>query len=195
MSSTYYGFGMDRYTQDMLWPVQYDLGFKWTRVGYDMGVFLWSYVEREKGKLLIDAKADAAVTEAHNNGMNVILVLDKGNWLYHDPPRKTDWKRARIHELMDTYWDHQGWPSDSQEMLDGYLRYVDYMVRHFKGRVAYYEILNEWQSIGVENYYNLINAVIPVIKNADPDAKIMLGSPSGVDPGPHTCPPGQALGA
>ena len=94
VSSTYFGFGMDRYTQDMLWPIQYDLGFTWTRVGYDMGMYLWSYVEREKGKLEIDASADAAVTEAHNNGVNVILVLDKGNWLYHDPPRKTDWKRG-----------------------------------------------------------------------------------------------------
>ena len=41
VSSTQHGFGMDRYSQDMLWPIQYDLGFKWTRVGYDMGMFLW----------------------------------------------------------------------------------------------------------------------------------------------------------
>ena len=32
VSSTYYGYGMDRFTQDMLWPLQYDLGFKWTRM-------------------------------------------------------------------------------------------------------------------------------------------------------------------
>ena len=33
VSTTYLGYGMDRFTQDMLWPIQYDLGFKWTRVG------------------------------------------------------------------------------------------------------------------------------------------------------------------
>ncbi|MBI2844079.1 MAG: discoidin domain-containing protein [Armatimonadetes bacterium] len=179
VSSTYYGYGMDRFTQDMLWPIQYDLGFKWTRVGYDMGMYLWSYVEREKGKLQIDPKADAAITEAYTNGVNVILCLDKGNWLYHNPPRKVDWKLARTREMMETYYDHQGWPTDSPELLEGYLRYVDYMVRHFKGRVAYYEICNEWTGIGIDNYVRLVKATIPVIKTADPEAKIMLGSVGG----------------
>lgn len=180
VSSTHYGYGMNRLTQDMLWPIQYDLGFKWTRVGYDMGLCLWMYVEREKGKLQIDPKADAALAEAYSNGMNVILCLDKGNWLYHDPPRKVDWKKARVHELMETYYDRPDWPTASPELLEGYLRYVDYMVRHFKGRVAYYEICNEWAiSLGPENYEKLVKATIPVIKKADPDARIMLGSPSG----------------
>ena len=181
VSSTYYGFGMDRFTQDMLWPIQYDAGFKWLRVGYDMGMYLWSYVEREKGKLEVDRRADECITEAVNNGMNVIMCLDKGNWLYHDPPRKVDWKKARVREVMDTYWDHQGWPTDSPEMLAGYLRYVDFMVRHFKGRVAYYEICNEWQGIGIENYVRLVKATIPVVRKADSKAKIMLGSTGGFD--------------
>ncbi|MBI2844082.1 MAG: discoidin domain-containing protein [Armatimonadetes bacterium] len=176
VSSTYYGYGMDRFTQDMLWPIQYDLGFKWLRVGYDMGMYLWSYVEREKGKLEIDRRADECITEAHKNGMNVILVLDKGNWLYADPPRKVDWKKARTCEMMETYYDYQPWPSQSKELMDGYLRYVDYMVRHFKGRVAYYEICNEWERIPWEDYHRILLATIPVIKKADPKAKILLGS-------------------
>ncbi len=185
VSSTNYGYGMDRFTQDMLWPVQYDLGFKWTRVGYDSGLFLWKYVEREKGKLQIDPKADAAITEAHNNGVNVILCLDKGNWLYHDPPRKVDWKKSRIYEMTQTYFDHPGWPSASDEQLQGYLHYVDYMVRHFKGRIAYYEICNEWNApprISATDYAKIVKAAIPVIKNVDPDAKIMLGATGGVTP-------------
>ncbi|MBM3242774.1 discoidin domain-containing protein [Candidatus Poribacteria bacterium] len=181
VSSTHYGYGMDRFTQDMLWPIQYDLGFKWTRVGYDMGMYLWSYVEREKENLRIDPKADTAITEAHNNAIKVILCLDKGNWLYHDPPRKVDWKKARTQEMMETYYDHQGWPHQSAEMMSGWLRYVDYMVRHFKGRVTYYEICNEWQGIGRENYLKIVRATIPVIKNADADARIMLGSTGGFD--------------
>ena len=181
VSSTYYGYGMDRFTQDMLWPIQYDLGFKWTRVGYDMGMYLWSYVEREQGKLQIDRRADECITEAVHNGLKVILCLDKGNWLYHHPPRKLDWKKARTCEMMETYYDHQGWPADSPELLQGYLRYVDYMVRHFKGRVAYYEICNEWQVIGIEKYVQLLRATIPVIKKADPKARVMLGSTGGFD--------------
>jgi len=177
VSSTYFGFGMDRFTQDMLWPLQYDLGFKWTRVGYDIGLFLWSYVEREKGVLQIDPRADAAITEAHANGLQVILCLDKGNCLYQDPPRKTDWRRARVYEMMDTYSDHPGWPSDSDAQMDGYLRYVEYMVRHFKGRVAFYEIGNEWvETIGVDSYTEIVRRTVPVIKATDPNAAIMLGS-------------------
>ena len=179
VSTTHYGYGMDRFTQEMLWPIQYDLGFKWTRVGYDMGTFLWSYVEREKGVLRVDPRSDEVITEAHNNGMNVILCLDKGNWLYHDPPRKTDWKKSRVREIMETYYDYPDWPSQSEELMQGYLRYVDYMVRHFKGRVAYYEICNEWYKIGVENYCRIVNATLKTIKNADPDARIMLGSTGG----------------
>jgi len=38
VSSTHYGCDMDRFTQDMLWPIQYDLGFKWTRVGFAGGI-------------------------------------------------------------------------------------------------------------------------------------------------------------
>lgn len=181
VSSTYYGYGMDRFTQDMLWPIQYDLGFKWTRVGYDMGMYLWSYVERERGKLQIDNRADEVITEAYNNGVNVILCLDKGNWLYHDPPRKVDWKKSRVCEMMETYYDYQGWPHESKEMMDGWLCYVDYMVRHFKGRVAYFEIGNEWQGIGVDNYIKIVKATIPVIRKADPSARIMLGSTGGFD--------------
>jgi len=181
VSSTFYGYGMDRFTQDMLWPIQYDLGFTWTRVGYDMGVYLWSYVERERGKLEIDRRADEAITEAHDNGMNVILCLDKGNWLYHDPPRKVDWQQARVREMMETYFDHQGWPSESDEVMAGWLRYVDYMVRHFRGRVTYFEICNEWQGIGLENYVRIARETIPVIRAADPDARVMLGSTGGFD--------------
>lgn len=182
VSSTYHGYGMDRFTQEMLWPVQYDLGFKWTRVGYDMGMFLWSYVEREKGKLQIDARADQAITEAHRNGVNVILCLDKGNWLYHNPPRKTDWKKSRITELMETYYDHQGWPDDNPAMMKGWLRYVAYMAKHFKDRVAYFEILNEWVGpLGVDRYVKIIKNAIPVIRRVAPRAKIMLGSTGEFD--------------
>ena len=181
VSSTFYGYGMDRYTQEMLWPIQYDLGFKWTRVGYDMGVYLWSYVERERGKLEIDPRAEEAVAEAHDNGMSVILCLDKGNWLYHDPPRKTDWRRDRRREMMETYFDHQGWPHESDELMAGWLRYVEYMVRQFRGRVAYWEICNEWQGIGIDNYVRIVRETIPTIRRADPDARIMLGSTGGFD--------------
>src|SRR5262249_40708020 len=111
------------------------------------------------------------------------MTLDKGNWLYHQPPRKIDWKRGRTREMMETYYDHQGWPNESPEMMKGFLGYVEYMSGHFKGRVAYYDILNEWQNaMSPEEYAKLVKSSAEIIRKQDPAAKIMLGSP--------ICPPG-----
>jgi len=177
VSSNHLGYGMDRFTQDTLWPIQYDLGFKWSRVGYDMGMFLWHYVERTRGRLRVDPRADEAITEARRCGVKVIMTLDKGNWLYACPPRTKD----RTRELMESYYDMPPWPNTTSEMLKGYLRYADYMVRHFKDRVYYYEICNEWQGIGIEEYLKIAKAAIPVIRKAYPAARIMLGSTGGFD--------------
>jgi hypothetical protein len=65
--------------------------------------------------------------------------------------------------------------------MDGWLRYVRYMVKHFAGRVAFFEICNEWQGIGVDNYLRIVKETIPVIREADPNAGIMLGSTGGFD--------------
>ena len=146
VASTHTGYGMDRYTQDNLWPTQYDLGFKWMRVGYDMSWLQWQYVEREKGKLKVDERTEAAVTEAVRNGLEVVMTLDKGNWFYTTPPRTFD----RTRDLMETYSTQpsrrRGWQdviSEDPAVFDGYLNYVRFMVRHFKDRVRIFEIWNE----------------------------------------------------
>ena len=91
-----------------------------------------------------------------------------------------------------TFWDPD---SPGQEPEEGYSRfrtadeiqrYLDYarfIVSHFKGRVDYYEILNEpvtgsgtQQSVEVEDYINLVKNVVPVIHQEDPKAKIVVGS-------------------
>ena len=134
-------------TQEALWPTQYDVGFKWSRVGYDMSLFQWAYVEREKGKYHVDERADAAVTEAVRNGIQIVLCLDKGNWNYAPNPKAMD----RTRDLMETYSNNPGPPRGWQTMLldyppqmEGYLNYVRFMVKHFKDRVRYFEVWNEW---------------------------------------------------
>ncbi len=166
---------MDRFTQEMLWPIQYDLGFKWSRVGYTMmSVFSWSYVEQEKGTLRVDPQADAAITEAVNNGINVIMTLDQGNWLYAPEVPKKD----HAWELLETYYELPPAPTVAPDYLQGYLNYVRYMVRHFKDRVKYYEIWNEWNG-SAEEYARLAKAAIPVIREEYPQAKIMAVSTAG----------------
>lgn len=186
VSSTHTGFGMDRYTQDALWPTQYDVGFKWSRVGYDMSLFQWAYVERKKGKYHVDERADAAVTEAVRNGIQIVMCLDKGNWNYAPDPKPMD----RTRDLMETYSNNPGPPHGWQTMMleyppqmEGYLNYVRFMVKHFKDRVRYFEIWNEWSPYTYEEakrYARVLKAVIPIIRQELPEAKVIPASPGWI---------------
>ncbi len=188
VSSTHLGYGMDRFTQDMLWPIQYDLGFKWARVGYDMSAFQWAYVERQKGKLEVDPRADAAITEAVEHGVRIVMVLDKGNWLHAPEPRTPQ----RNRELIETYFNHPPKPDPARDAryFEAWLDYVRYMVRHFKDRVRDFEIWNEWNQPPdaellrehVDTYCRLAGPTAQAIRQEDPEARIILASPGGLTP-------------
>ena len=94
------------------------------------------------------------------------------------------------------FWDKAnhptGWEGISsrfktEEEIQRYLEYVSFIVNHFKDRIQYYEIWNEpnysvpVQFIEPADYINLVKRTIPVIKEADPDAKIMIGGISGLE--------------
>lgn len=93
------------------------------------------------------------------------------------------------------FWDKanhpEGWEVanrfETEEDIDHYLEYVRFIVNQFKGRVEYYEIWNEpdvgypLQYIRPEDYINLAKRTIPVIKEIDPDAKVVVGCTSGTD--------------
>jgi hypothetical protein len=187
VSSTHLGYGMDRFTQHMLWPIQYDLGFKWTRVGYDMSAFQWAYVEREKGVLEVDPRADAAITEAVEHGLEVVLVLDKGNWLHAPEPRVL----PRNRDLVETYFNSPPWPDPaaSPEYFGAWLEYVRFMVRHFRDRVRYFEIWNEWNipsdprraQAHRDHYCRLAEPTARAIREEYPEARIVTASTSGID--------------
>jgi hypothetical protein len=84
------------------------------------------------------------------------------------------------------YWDEtlhvgENYPRyRKEEEIQRYLDYVEFIVRHFKGRIKYYEILNEpingppQQHVEVADYINLIRRVVPVIRQEDPAAKIVV---------------------
>jgi hypothetical protein len=71
----------------------------------------------------------------------------------------------------------------TEEEIERYLNYVKFIVSNFKGRIEYYEILNEQnhcegtqQNVKLSDYINLVKRVIPVIREEDPNAKIVAGS-------------------
>jgi hypothetical protein len=165
---------------EMLWPVHYDLGLKWFRMNNWGGVLEWDFVEQEKGKYEIDRRADEAITEAANNGCQIILNLSYGNWLYAAQPKK-NFSNQIWQEIYD-------WPPHpvTPEMREGFKNYVRTMVRHFKDRVQWYEVYNEpfygLEDEGTEGmwklYCEMFREVAPVIREEDPKAKISVAGDS-----------------
>ncbi len=76
---------------------------------------------------------------------------------------------------------------DESAML-GWLKYVDALVRNFKGRVRHYEIWNEPNHSGfwrprdpdAADYVKLVERTSPVIRKADADALIVGGALAGL---------------
>lgn len=69
----------------------------------------------------------------------------------------------------------------TQEQIDDFLEFVRTIVSHFKGRIPYYTIWSEPDYCGdggvkcihIEDYIELSRQVIPVIREEDPEAKIV----------------------
>ena len=177
-----------RETHQTLWPTHYDLGVEWIRVNYAGSVLNWRVVEREKGVYEIDPEADAAITQAVANGCKINFGLGFTNWLYTNqdpPPRKDERQRFLANEIVSLGFAR----SDEPEMLEGFKNYVRHMVRHFKDRVDYYEIWNEqsagyggWYDSSPEHFTYWVKEVSPIIKQIDPQAKVVMGSLSGLGP-------------
>jgi hypothetical protein len=175
-------YGSSNKSEEMLsyWPVLYDLGFKWLRVNYFDEVLNWHYVEHEKGNYDIDKVADQMITDSTKHGMNVVMTLGYGNWLYATPPKNN---------FASGVWvipqDPPPAPT-TPEYLEAYKNYVRFMVRHFRDRVHYFEIWNEpndtyaWpQGPNPAQFAQLVKAAAAVIRTEAPTAKIILGSASG----------------
>ena len=74
----------------------------------------------------------------------------------------------------------------NEEEVNRYTDYVRFIVSSLRGRVKYYEILNEpdvtlfWNWVRLPDYINLIRKTVPVIREIDPNAKIVVGSVSNL---------------
>ena len=179
VNSTHHGPGMELASHRWYWPLHYDAGFKWARVGYHDDPINWHWVEKQKGVLKIDPETDAAVTELASHGVNIVMALDFGNRLYSGPASRT------LPQLWEWNYDMPA-PPTTPEAIAAWTRYVEFMVKHFRGRVRHFEIWNEWNIScywgavpSAEHYLAVARAAIPVIRKHAPEAKIMMGSWAG----------------
>lgn len=119
----------------------------------------WAQVEREEGVLIIPENWDFMVDEAAKRGISVLWILCYANDLYE-----------------------KGGVTNEESRL-AFARYAAFVVSHFKGRVEYYELWNEWElttggtdSGDAADYVRLANETIPLLKNLDSEIKVLVGA-------------------
>ncbi len=191
VNSTYHSPGQELAAHRWYWPLHYDAGFKWARVGYHDDPINWHWVEKKKGVLEIDPATDAAVTELATNGVNIVMALNFGNRLYCGPETRA------VPQLWEWNYDMPA-PPTTPEALAAWTRYVEFMVTHFRGRVRHFEVWNEWNipcywgaQPNVDHYLAVARAAIPAIRRLAPDAKVMMGSWAGFPHGISTWSPAE----
>ncbi len=144
-------------------------GFKMVRLAFNE-VEDWPSIDWSRAEFDIPPEMDAFVAALAESGMTITYELN--------------------------FWDKanhpQGWPEipsrfTTEEEIQRYLEYVRFIVSRFKGRVAYYELWNEpdnqgsaIQHIRPQDYIELARRAVPVIREADPEAKIVVGSVSNL---------------
>jgi hypothetical protein len=118
--------------------------------------FLWADLEPSQGQFDF-ARYDRTVDLIQRQGIKILGILQY-NPLWEDGA----WNRA---------------PNAAN-----YVRYAQAVVRHFKGRVKYWEIWNEpdqrtyWDpQDDMTAYSALLKSVYPVIKTEDPTSRVLIG--------------------
>jgi hypothetical protein len=146
----------------LIYQTTEELGVKWTRLSIDHSD--WDEVEStgEYSKHYIDPKHERVITDLTDNDVKIMLDL-----VYWDEAIQVDESYSRF---------------KTEEEIQNYLDYVRFITSHFKGKIEYYEMFNEpnhcegtQQHIKLDDYINLIKRVVPVIRQEDPQAKIVVG--------------------
>ena len=163
------GLGMEKLDRDAFDPEKvYDkvaaLGVKWIRLQSG-----WQKTERQEG-VYDFSWLDTQVDELIIRGLTPWLCLCYGNVLYD--------------ELSKSYYGAVGCPPiRTERAYSAWLRYVEATVKHFAGKIEYYEIWNEpdggwtWRpSPDPFEYAEFCIRTGRIIKASDSNAKVITGS-------------------
>ncbi len=124
----------------------------------------WAQVERQKGQMAMPPGVEAEVNQALQAGLQPLLILDYGNPLYDGGDKPL-----------------------SPQALSAFARYAVFVIQHFKGRVHFYEMWNEWNgTVGntkpgsPQDYVRFLKVVYPAAKAVDPSAVFIGGAVAGL---------------
>jgi len=170
-----------------------DLNLGWVRP--HPGPFIWDKIEPERGKYDF-SEVDEVVREAQAMGLNILATI----WPYAEWDQE---KWGNIDRFVEKR-DFPELPSSRYKPYDmqAYKEFVKALVERYDGDgfndmsgltkpIKYWEILNEpeaqsedykcfFQGSGKE-YFELVKATYEAVKEADPEAKVVLGGAATLD--------------
>lgn len=156
-------------------------GYKWVFLSIDWLDFTQVLENGEYSEFKVRPEQDKVITDLVNNGVSIIYCL-----VYYEPVQvgvPFNWTNLDAYLVKNP--NNEGRFRTAEE-IGRFLDYARFIVRHFKDRIKYYQILNEplngirGQYVRSEDYINLVKRVIPVIRDESPDAKIIVGSVRGL---------------
>ena len=123
----------------------------------------WKHWQTLKKPLSASPVVDRHVNTMQQAGLNNVLILGPSNEVIGGRYPKT------------------------QPDIDAYLAYVRFVVNHYKGKVRFYQVWNEWEGGSgmapqfrgkgdVASYVKLLKQAYAVIKETDPDAQVITNS-------------------
>ena len=140
-------------SSDQTIRIMKDIGFNSIRLDY-----LWSNIEKQKGVFSTgDPIIEEILKNSSGNKIQPLVILGGSNNLYYSDYPKTN------------------------QDISYFTTYSKYVVKHFTGKVKYYEIWNEWSiknghsESSAYAYFNLVKATYRAIKKMDPDAVVIAG--------------------
>ena len=169
------------------WTRMFDADVKWIRIGQyenSSDQTSWDWVEQQRGVLKIAPEVDDYVDSLADNGVEIQVQLLYGNPMYTSPaghlPDSILPAPGSFHNPDRSLYS-VFWPPKTPEQIDAFIRYVKFMVNHFRGRIHYWALWNE-QNIDYwnpepnpEDYGRLLKAFVPAVHDTDPEAKVIYG--------------------
>ena len=176
ISGSYWGIQASTLDPELLQKAA-DIGVKWTRLHCS-----WDDVEKEKGQYDW-AETDKAFDAILKTGIVPFVTIGHGNPVYSEMTTYDDPKLAEI------YGYRPAPPIKDPEAMQAWLKFVEMAIERYKDRITYWEIWNEpnhrnyWggDPDGKE-YGELVNQTAKIIRELQPDAKIIAGSTAGIHP-------------
>ncbi|MCH2341917.1 MAG: hypothetical protein MK363_18790, partial [Pseudomonas sp.] len=119
----------------------------------------WAFLERKRDQLKVERHWPAYLAGNEAQGIESMFILGYGNRFHGDG------KKPR-----------------SEPVRTAFNRYVAFTAEQFRGRIKHYEVWNEWDVEDpidpqfTEDYARLITDAAGIIRQHDPDAKVLAGA-------------------